>query len=101
MKKVETSLGDHEYVDLMTKTKFDYITKGKLLKAFILGYLREDPNIRAYVNNLKEELGVSKKKRERQAVALRKVERVYDKHSFTDEELTSIFDLIESEGIDL
>jgi hypothetical protein len=46
-------------------------------------------------------MGVSKKKRERQAVILRKTERFYDKHSFTDEEITNIFDLIESEGIDL
>jgi|LakMenEpi03Aug12_release.lakeMendotaPanAssembly.Ray.scaffolds.fasta_scaffold64220_7 hypothetical protein len=101
MKKVETVLTEHENVELMTKTKFDYITKGKLLKAFILGYLREDPDIRSFVNKLKENMGVSKKKRERQAVILRKTERFYDKHSFTDEEITNIFDLIESEGIDL
>jgi hypothetical protein len=94
-------LTDHENVELMTKAKFDYIGKGKLLKAFILGYIREDPNIRSYVEKLKEELGVSKKKRERQASALRKIERVYDKHSFTDEEIQDMFDLIENEGKEL
>ena len=101
MKKIELTLTEHENVELMTKTKFDYISKGKLLKAFILGYLREDPLIRSFVENLKENLSVSKKKRERQAVALNKVQKVIDKHSFTDEEITNIFDLIESEGIDL
>lgn len=100
MKKVETSLSEHENAELMTKTKFDYISKGKLLKAFILGYLREDPLIRSFVENLKEDLGVSKKKRDRQAVALRRVDRVIKKHTFTDDEITNIFDLIEGEGIE-
>ena len=100
MKKVETSLSEHENVELMSKTKFDYISKGKLLKAFILGYLREDPLIRSFVENLKEDLGVSKKKRDRQAVALRRVDRVVKKHTFTDDEITNIFDLIEGEGIE-
>lgn len=100
MKKVETSLSEHENVELMTKTKFDYISKSKLLKAFILGYLREDPLIRNFVENLKEDLGVSKKKRDRQAVALRRVDRVIKKHTFTDDEITNIFDLIEGEGIE-
>lgn len=101
MKKIELSLNEHENVELMTKTKFDYISKGKLLRAFILGYLREDPLIRNFVDNLKADLGVSKKKREKQAVALRKVDRAVKKHTFTDDEITNIFDLIESEGIDL
>lgn len=101
MKKVEVSLNEHENVELMTKTKFDYISKGKLLRAFILGYLREDPLIRNFVENLKVDLGVSKKKREKQAVALRKVDRIVKKHTFTDDEITNIFDLIEGEGIDL
>lgn len=101
MKKVEVSLNEHENVELMTKTKFDYISKGKLLRAFILGYLREDPLIRNFVENLKADLGVSKKKREKQAVALRKVDRTIKKHTFTDDEITNIFDLIEGEGIDL
>ena len=100
MKKVETTLSEHENVELMTKTKFDYISKGKLLRAFILGYLREDPLIRNFVENLKEDLGVSKKKRDRQAVALRRVDRVLKKHTFTDDEITNIFDLIEGEGIE-
>lgn len=100
MKKVETTLSEHENVELMTKTKFDYISKGKLLRAFILGYLREDPLIRSFVENLKEDLGVSKKKRDRQAVALRRVDRVLKKHTFTDDEITNIFDLIEGEGIE-
>lgn len=100
MKKVETALSEHENVELMTKTKFDYISKGKLLRAFILGYLREDPLIRSFVENLKEDLGVSKKKRDRQAVALRRVDRVLKKHTFTDDEITNIFDLIEGEGIE-
>ena len=100
MKKVETSLSEHENVELMSKTKFDYISKGKLLRAFILGYLREDPLIRSFVENLKEDLGVSKKKRDRQAVALRRVDRVVKKHTFTDDEITNIFDLIEGEGIE-
>ena len=68
MKKVEVSLNEHENVELMTKTKFDYISKGKLLRAFILGYLREDPLIRNFVENLKADLGVSKKKREKERV---------------------------------
>ena len=101
MKKVEVSLNEHENVELMTKTKFDYISKGKLLRAFILGYLREDPLIRNFVENLKADLGVSKKKREKQAVALRKVDRTIKKHTFTDDEITNIFDLIEGEGTDL
>jgi len=101
MKNIELILTEHENVELMTKTKFDYISKSKLLKAFILGYLREDPNIRNFVENLKKELGVSKKKRERQAVALRKFDKTIKKHTFTDDEITNIFDLIESEGIDL
>ena len=100
MKKVETSLSEHENVELMSKTKFDYISKGKLLRAFILGYLREDPLIRSFVENLKEDLGVSKKKRDRQAIALRRVDRVVKKHTFTDDEITNIFDLIEGEGIE-
>lgn len=100
MKKVETTLSEHENVELMTKTKFDYISKGKLLRAFILGYLREDPLIRSFVENLKEDLGVSKKKRDRQAIALRRVDRVVKKHTFTDDEITNIFDLIEGEGIE-
>jgi hypothetical protein len=81
---------------LLTKVKFDYLSKNKLLKALILGYLREDPLIRQYVEKLKEESGVSKNKRSKQAVVLRRLDKFYEKHTFTDDEISNIFDLIES-----
>ena len=67
-----------------------------MLKALILGYLREDPLIRQYVEKLKEESGVSKNKRSKQAVVLRRLDKFYEKHTFTDDEISNIFDLIES-----
>lgn len=96
MKEIVTSITEHENVELLTKVKFDYLNKGSLLKALILGYLREDPLIRAYIEKLKEESGVSGKKRKRQQMVLRKLDKFYEKHTFTDDEISNIFDLIES-----
>ena len=55
MKEVATSITEHEHVELMSRIRFDYLNKSKLLKALILGYIREDPLIREYVEKLKEE----------------------------------------------
>lgn len=97
MKEVITSITEHEHVELMTRIRFDYLNKSKLLKALILGYIREDPLIREYIEKLKEELGVSKIKRKRQTSSLRKLEKFYDSQTFTKEEISNIFDIIESE----
>lgn len=99
MKEVVTSITEHEHVELMTRIKFDSLNKSKLLKAFIVGYIREDPLIREYVEKLKEEFGVSKNKRKRQASSLRKLEKFYDNQTFTKEEISNIFDIIESEEV--
>jgi hypothetical protein len=100
MREVSTSITEHENVELLTKVKFDYLNKNKLLKALILGYIREDPLIREYIEKLKEESGVSKKKRKRQAIVMRKLDKFYEKHTFTDDEISNIFDLIESGDVE-
>jgi len=96
MREVSTSITEHENVELLTKVKFDYLSKNKLLKALILGYIREDPLIREYVEKLKEESGVSNKKRKRQAVVMRKLDKFYENHTFSDEEIANIFDMIDT-----
>lgn len=96
MKDVSTSITEHEHIELMTRIRFDYLNKSKLLKALILGYIREDPLIREYVEKLKEESGVSKNKRKRQGIVLRKLDKFYENHTFSDEEISNIFDMIET-----
>ena len=96
MKEVATSITEHEHVELMSRIRFDYLNKSKLLKALILGYIREDPLIREYVEKLKEESGVSNKKRNKQAVVMRKLDRFYENHTFSNEEISNIFDLIDT-----
>ena len=89
MKEVATSITEHEHVELMSRIRFDYLNKSKLLKALILGYIREDPLIREYVEKLKEESGVSNKKRKKQAVVMRKLDRFYERSEEHTSELQS------------
>ena len=96
MKEVSTSITEHEHVELMSRIRFDYLNKSKLLKALVLGYIREDPLIREYVEKLKEESGVSNKKRKKQAIVMRKLDRFYENHTFSNEEISNIFDLIDT-----
>ena len=49
-----------------------------------------------YVEKLKEESGVSNKKRKKQAVVMRKLDRFYENHTFSNEEISNIFDLIDT-----
>lgn len=104
IKRFDIQLKLHEFADVMIKLKFEGMFRSQLMKVLVLGYLREDPLIRQYINKIKEQqlVNVTKKNGRKQAAKFRKVQKFLDKaETFSNQEVNDIFDVIEDGDIDI
>ena len=89
---------DKRHADLRIRLHYDGFYQGEFFRDIVTGYLNKDENLLAYVEKVKEEKRKDNKGRLRKGKALHKKGREVEKQfALKEEEIESIFDIIEKE----
>lgn len=93
---------DKRSADLMIRLKHDGLTKTRLFREFLTGYLERDETVVDFIERLKEAPDLQSKKQSKIVKDLdEKGQRNKGKFGLKDEEIENIFDLLEKEHPDL
>ena len=93
---------DKRHADLRVRLHYDGFHQGEFFRDIVSGYINSDENIVAYVENLKQRKRKYNKERLLKGKSVRKKSmEVKKQFALRDEELESIFDIIEKEFPDL
>ena len=93
---------DKRHADLRIRLHYDGFYQGEFFRDIVTGYLRGDESLIAYVEKVKEDKRKYSKGKLRKGKALNKRSREVEKQfALREEELESIFDIIEQEFPDL
>ena len=93
---------DKRHADLRIRLHYDGFYQGEFFRDIVSGYLSGDKNLIAYVEKIKEEKRKYNKGRLLKGKSVRKKSREVEKQfALKEEELESIFDIIEQEFPDL
>jgi hypothetical protein len=101
-KRIVVEIDEHIHAEWMTKLHDDEITQTKLFRAVMEAYIKDDTIMRKFVDKYKEKFKIqSRAKRYRIAKNIEKSKKVKESLSITEDELDSIFDVIESHHSEL
>ena len=101
-KVVQFKETDKRHADLRIRLHYDGFYQGEFFRDIVTGYLGGDENLIAYVEKVKQDKRKYNKGRLRKGKALHKKGREVEKQfALKEEELESIFDIIEKEFPDL
>jgi len=101
-KVVQFKETDKRHADLRIRLHYDGFYQGEFFRDIITGYLSGDENLIAYVEKVKEEKKKYNKGKLKKGKSLRKKGKEVEKQfALKDDEIESIFDIIEQEFPDL
>ena len=101
-KKVVFYSTDKAHADMKLRLKYDGLTQSSFFRGVIDGYINKDPSINDFIDRLKETASTQgKSKRKETKKLLRKGEEVAKKFGLDENEVDSIFDIIEKEHPEL
>ena len=93
---------DSAYVKLIMKLEYEKLTKTEFFRAVANGFVNDDKNMTAFIEEYKESKQVDNKRSRRMIKKEREKARDIDrKFGLTTEDIENIFDLIGSEDIDV
>jgi len=101
-KKIVFYDSDKRHADLKIRLYFDGLTQSAFFRGMISGYLNQDENIIDFIDKLKKENNFQsqiKRKRNKKMNKLR--QETIDKFALKEDEIESIFDILEEECPDL
>tara|TARA_R110000796_G_scaffold28176_1_gene77262 strand:- start:2347 stop:2691 length:345 start_codon:yes stop_codon:yes gene_type:complete len=101
-KTVQFKEMDKRHADLRIRLHYDGFYQGEFFRDIVTGYLTGDDNIIAYVEKIKEEKRKYSKGKLKKGKSLREKGKEIEKQfALKEDELESIFDIIEQEFPDL
>lgn len=93
---------DSAYVKLIMKLEYEKLTKTEFFRAVANGFVNDDKNMTAFIEEYKESKQIDNKRSRRMIKKEREKARDIDrKFGLTTEDIENIFDLIGSEDIDV
>ena len=97
-KKIITTISERQLQEVGIRLEFDQITRAELMRAFIFGYIEDDPNIRKYVDTYKI---VNKSKFLEQKKLIERLSgeraKVEGETSLNKKEIESLFDIFDED----
>lgn len=101
-KRIVVEIDEHIHVEWMTKLHDDEITQTKLFRAIMEAYIKDDIIMRKFIDEHKEKFKIqSRAKRYRISKNIEKSKKVKEGLNITEDELDSIFDVIENHHSEL
>ena len=86
------------YADLKIRLHYDGLRQGEFFRSLVIGYLERDEDLMKFLEKVREQVSrYSKSKRNKLKKSDEKRRETIDKFALNDEEIESIFDLIEEE----
>tara|TARA_R100000808_G_scaffold6295_1_gene18868 strand:+ start:4959 stop:5300 length:342 start_codon:yes stop_codon:yes gene_type:complete len=99
-KKIVFYDSDKRYADLKIRLSHDGLSQAKFFRGILTGYLMQDPDILNFVDKLKAEKqknSKQKKKIKKSRALINEGSETLDKLLLDQEEIESIFDILEKE----
>jgi hypothetical protein len=97
-KKISTTITEKKEVDLLIKLEYDQFTKTELLRCLLHGYIDDEPNVRNYINEYKQEhKAKSKLKQGRINILERKRKEINNLYGLPKEEIEQLFDIFDKD----
>ena len=88
--------------DFKIQLQYDSLTQVKFFRAVMEGYLNKDPDLIAYLNRFKEQNSIQNAtQRKRTETNIKQAKETKKQFALGDEEVDSIFDILEKEHPDL
>ena len=101
-KQVAFSIPENEKAKFKVQLHYDSLTQGQFLKGVMAGYIEKDLDLMKFIAKLKEELKVqSRIPRNKVEKNLKERKSTINKFALEDDEVESIFDILEQEHPDL
>tara|TARA_B100000131_G_C18091095_1_gene602238 strand:- start:1425 stop:1751 length:327 start_codon:yes stop_codon:yes gene_type:complete len=97
-KKIVFTDNDHRHAKLLIRLRHDQLKQSEFFRGIITGYLEQDERIVNFIDDLKNQSGARKAKSNKLIKAGKKMQ---DDLGLSDEQVSSIFDLIAEEHPDL
>ena len=93
---------DSVYVNLIMKLEYEKLTKTEFFRAIVDGFIHDDKNIAAFVENYKEAKQIDHKRSRRMIKKEReKSDEIDKKFALSPEDIENIFDLIDGGEVDV
>ena len=97
-KKVVFYALDKDHAELRVRIHYDGMTQGDFFRGLLIGYLKRDENIVAYIDKYKEEFSLQSKNRRNKIKKMDKSRLdTIEKFALNDEEIADIFDILEAD----
>ena len=101
-KNLTFSIGEKLHADFRIRLKYEGIGQGRFLRWVVLQFVKQTPLIEKLIEEYKKDNGNLSKNREKKLKKEReKAKKVRENFSLSEEEIGSIFDIIEIEMPDL
>jgi len=101
-KKIVFTDTDKRHADLKVRLQHDDLSQSDFFRAMLSGYIEKDSRIISFLYDWREQNRTySKKKRKKSERLLDKGEEIKSKFGLEEDEIESIFDLLEQEHPDL
>ena len=101
-KKIVFTDTDKRHADLKVRLQHDDLSQSDFFRAMLSGYIEKDSRIISFLCDWREQNRTySKKKRKKSERLLDKGEEIKSKFGLEEDEIESIFDLLEQEHPDL
>ena len=96
-KKIIFYDSDKRYADLKIRLEHDGLSQAKFFRGLVTGYLAKDPDVLNYIDKLKVQANVSKKRIKRDRKLIKDGEEKLDQFYLGSGEIEDIFDILEKE----
>lgn len=101
-KNITFSIGEKLHADFRIRLKYEGIGQGRFLRWVVLQFVKQTPLIEKLIEEYKKDNGNLSKTREKKLnKEKKKTKKIRENFSLSEDEITSIFDIIEIEMPDL
>mgnify|MGYP003660205583 CR=1 FL=1 len=100
--RVMFTISEREKADFKIQLQYDSLTQVKFFRSIIEGYTNKDPELMLYINKFKKENSVQNNEQRKKVMSnIKQAKGTEAKFALGDEEVDSIFDILEREHPDL
>jgi len=101
-KKIVFYDSDKRHADLKIRLHYDGLTQSAFFRGMISGYLKQDEDLMSFMNKLKDEKSAQSSVKKNKIKKMSKARQdTIDKFALKEDEIESIFDILEEECPDL
>jgi len=100
--KIMFTVTERTKADFKLQLQYDSLTQVKFFRSLMEGYISKDPDLMTYINKFKKENSVQNNvQRKKTMTNIKKASEIKNKFALGDDEVESIFDILEKEHPDL